>query len=478
MRFRVKKYPLMRKLLLLMTFAPAILLSSVYSADTPLPPFTDTLTLYMQEKPVGRMISSLRSTHRTIVNEIALSVTLAGGDDAVIAMDLHERRSYDGGSGMLIEARQEMESPSGNNSWLLRKKKNTWELAVTTAGTTRSRHIEKVNENCNATIDIYRRLMRGKLHPGDRWVDTVFELTSGTSYTQVTRCEEEPDSSNDSCWKFICSDALTGRDEQWLVNRNGKTVSREVYPYAARRTASVQHMAEHYPDIYALTRIPVPSAPDPDKEVVAVTIENEFSIDTAVTRFYDEKDGVRYLKPLKRSCVNNDNLLSDEEQKRFLQPTATLQCDHPRIKELAERLQAGGKAPCQQVAEYTAYVFNAIKKRNSATFSNAVETLKAGYGDCGEHAVLLAALLRASGIPARVVLGLLYSKRQKGYFYHAWVMCHIDDWVFADPSHNEFPAYANRIPLSIDDDGTNLVAVSRVVGRISIAHIARSSLNK
>ena len=68
-----------------MTFLPGILLSSVYSADKPLPPLIDTLTLFMKEKPVGRMISSLRSTRRTVVNDIALSVTLAGGADAVIS---------------------------------------------------------------------------------------------------------------------------------------------------------------------------------------------------------------------------------------------------------------------------------------------------------------------------------------------------------------------------------------------------------
>lgn len=481
MHFPVKTFPPMRSALLLPAFSLGIVLSAAECpAEDPLPPMTDTLTLHIQDKPVGRMLGSFRSDNGTFVNKIDISVTLtAGGADAVMHLDLHEQRCYDGGSGMLIEARQKMESPSGSNSWLLQKKKSVWDLTVTTAGTTRSRNVEKVNENCNTTLDIYRRLLKGTISPGDSWIDTVFELTSGTSYTVIIRCEEAPDRNNDSCWKFICSDALTGRDEHWLIDPTGKTVFREIYPYTARKTAPMHREVRNYPDIYSLTRIPVPSALDQDKESVAVTIKNKFGIDTAVTRFYNEKNGIWYLNPLKRTCGNDDDKLSDEEVKRFLEPTPTLQCDHPQIINLAKLLQGRGTASlCQQVAAYTAYVFNAIKKRNSATFSSAVETLNAGYGDCGEHAVLLAALLRASGIPARVVLGLLYSKRKKGYFYHAWVMCYIGSWIFADPSHNEFPAYANRIPLSIDDDGTNLAPVSRIVGRISVAHVAKSSLSE
>mmetsp|Transcript_18756 Transcript_18756/g.41735 ORF Transcript_18756/g.41735 Transcript_18756/m.41735 type:complete len:234 (+) Transcript_18756:940-1641(+) len=45
----------------------------------------------------------------------------------------------------------------------------------------------------------------------------------------------------------------------------------------------------------------------------------------------------------------------------------------------------------------------------AAGFATASETVRERKGDCTEHAMLLTALLKADGIPARVCTGLLYS---------------------------------------------------------------------
>jgi len=47
-------------------------------------------------------------------------------------------------------------------------------------------------------------------------------------------------------------------------------------------------------------------------------------------------------------------------------------------------------------------------KHLSTAYASASETARTGSGDCTEHAVLLAALLKARGIPARVCHGLVY----------------------------------------------------------------------
>jgi hypothetical protein len=51
-------------------------------------------------------------------------------------------------------------------------------------------------------------------------------------------------------------------------------------------------------------------------------------------------------------------------------------------------------------------------------FASALESFDTREGDCTEHAVLLAALCRAAGIPARVVMGLEYVMGVWGG--HAW----------------------------------------------------------
>ena len=52
-----------------------------------------------------------------------------------------------------------------------------------------------------------------------------------------------------------------------------------------------------------------------------------------------------------------------------------------------------------------------------ATASQVAATLE---GDCTEHAVLLAGLARARGVPARVAIGLVYSPATQSFVYHMW----------------------------------------------------------
>ena len=54
-------------------------------------------------------------------------------------------------------------------------------------------------------------------------------------------------------------------------------------------------------------------------------------------------------------------------------------------------------------------VHNHISSKHLSTaYASASETARTGSGDCTEHAVLLAAVLKARAIPARVCHGLVY----------------------------------------------------------------------
>ena len=54
-------------------------------------------------------------------------------------------------------------------------------------------------------------------------------------------------------------------------------------------------------------------------------------------------------------------------------------------------------------------------------------------GACTQHAVLLAALARARGIPARVVVGLVYTESHPGFAFHMWDEAWIGDrWIPLD----------------------------------------------
>ncbi len=75
-------------------------------------------------------------------------------------------------------------------------------------------------------------------------------------------------------------------------------------------------------------------------------------------------------------------------------------------------------------------------KRHTFSMADAVATLENGGGDCTEHAVLFASLMRAHDIPTRLVTGMLLTPGGT-WAYHMW-SAYFDGekWHAIDPSRN------------------------------------------
>lgn len=66
----------------------------------------------------------------------------------------------------------------------------------------------------------------------------------------------------------------------------------------------------------------------------------------------------------------------------------------------------------------------------STSLQPASEVAKRMFGDCTEHAVLLAAMMRSRGIPSRVVIGLIYIEKAGAYAGHMWTEALIEGrWI-------------------------------------------------
>jgi len=86
-----------------------------------------------------------------------------------------------------------------------------------------------------------------------------------------------------------------------------------------------------------------------------------------------------------------------------------------------------------------------IQKRPVLSVPNALETLQRRLGDCNEHAVLLAALARASAIPAQVEAGAGVSR---GTLLLSCLECPLcRGWMTADAVMNQLPADVTHIRL-------------------------------
>ena len=100
-----------------------------------------------------------------------------------------------------------------------------------------------------------------------------------------------------------------------------------------------------------------------------------------------------------------------------------------------------------------------------------MSTLTHRVGDCNEHAVLLAALARAAGIPAKIEAGLVYLNGR--FYYHAWNLLYLGKWITADSLFNQIPADVTHIRLTSGAPDQQFDIIN-VIGRIKLRIIEQT----
>ncbi len=145
---------------------------------------------------------------------------------------------------------------------------------------------------------------------------------------------------------------------------------------------------------------------------------------------------------------------------------------HSLVKQLADTAIAKKNEQAQLALELARSTHSLIRKKNyTSGFVPASEVARAGEGDCTAHAVLLAAMLRARGIPSRVAIGLVYvpTESKPRMAYHMWTLAYINDqWLHFDATLPGGAAPADRIVLITNslDSGNEYESLAPVLGTI------------
>ena len=157
-------------------------------------------------------------------------------------------------------------------------------------------------------------------------------------------------------------------------------------------------------------------------------------------------------------------------------PTAWLQSDDAEIKQAALQQIKGKTGALAQMEALQEFVAARISDSNLTTaYASAKEAFVSKTGDCTEHALLLAAMGRAVGIPTRVVGGLAYAPTylgQKDIFVpHAWMQAFIGDrWQSFDAALGRFDS--GHIALAITDgDPSSAFVGATLLGNVAIEAI-------
>lgn len=126
------------------------------------------------------------------------------------------------------------------------------------------------------------------------------------------------------------------------------------------------------------------------------------------------------------------------------EPNAWVQSESPEVLALARQAVGDAKTDLQRMRRLRSFLSDYIDAKGlDVGYASALETVATRRGDCTEHAVLLTAMARSLGIPARVVTGIVYAERMGGatrvFVPHAWTQAWIDDrWISFDSAQRRF----------------------------------------
>lgn len=117
-----------------------------------------------------------------------------------------------------------------------------------------------------------------------------------------------------------------------------------------------------------------------------------------------------------------------------LRPNSFIQSDDPTIVANAAKAAGDETDPWRVAIALERFVNREVADKNfTQAFATAAEVAKSREGDCTEHAVFLAALARARGLPARVAIGLVYMQGAGALGYHMWTEVYVDKrWTAID----------------------------------------------
>ncbi len=187
--------------------------------------------------------------------------------------------------------------------------------------------------------------------------------------------------------------------------------------------------------------------------------------------------------------------LSPDARAVALAATTLADAKDAEIISLVEKAtKDAGTEPAKRAEAMRRFVHSYIKKKDlSVGFASASETARSAAGDCSEHGVLLAAMLRADKIPARAVSGLVHvpglAKGKGAFGYHLWTQALLtidgsEYWLDLDATLSQSSRFdASHIALVVsdladNDTMTGMVSIVPLLGRLTIEVVETTTATK
>jgi transglutaminase-like putative cysteine protease len=154
----------------------------------------------------------------------------------------------------------------------------------------------------------------------------------------------------------------------------------------------------------------------------------------------------------------------------YLKATEQVQVNDPRIRELAAKLTQGVKTEFDAVQRIISWVVDHVHYVTPPKQYDALYAFESGKGNCQNYSHLGAALLRAAGIPVRIVNGVTLNRPfdialkdgvltfKMGQGRHSWIEVWFPDlgWVPFDPQNTVLFVSSRfiRVEVGVDNNET------------------------
>src|SRR5712692_4991538 len=232
-------------------------------------------------------------------------------------------------------------------------------------------------------------------------------------------------------------------------------------------------------EVFGLTRIvlPKPLRPSADAVPGSVTLRvtglpEKFRRDSYRQKFKNVSDSevevtISAAPPRYGSPVPFP--VADPYGGEYLKSSIIVESDSPEIQRQAKRLVAGEADAYQAAKKIVSWVGSHMKKDYGASADRATDVLHKLKGDCTEHSLLSVALLRAAGIPAKRVDGVVYMFNDgvPALYWHEWVEAYVGEWTQLDPTFQQTVADATHFALGEESSAE----ITPLIGQLKVVDV-------
>ena len=222
-------------------------------------------------------------------------------------------------------------------------------------------------------------------------------------------------------------------------------------------------------EVFSLTRLVLPAAPTPSAKnvpgewtLVLTGFPPKFHRETDRQTYKELGDGrsevTIHAAPPDPTKLVKIGMPRPPETAEYLNSSILVESDNPAIVKQAKKIAGGEKDAYTVAKKVVAWVGDHMEKDYGVSADRATDVLRTMRGDCTEHSLLSIALLRALGVPARRVDGVVYVNQDgvPALYWHEWVEAWVGTWTQLDPTFGQPVADATHLTLG-EESGAEIM---------------------